>query len=74
MKCLVLVRAAAANAFGAIATSIVSAEYPGRGEVLNQIANSKAIPELDRLEELWFALQTEMTQSGEISKFSSRNY
>jgi len=64
-------RAAAANAYGTIATSIVSAEYPGRGEVLNQIANSKAIPELAQLEELWFALQTEMTQSGEISKFTA---
>lgn len=64
-------RAAAANAYGTIATSIVSAEYPGRGEVLDQIANSKAIPELEQLEELWFALQTEMTQSGEISKFTT---
>lgn len=64
-------RAAAADAYGQISTSIVSAEYPGRGEVLNEIANAKAIPELEQLEELWFALQTEMTQSGEISKFTT---
>ncbi|MBA6389205.1 MotA/TolQ/ExbB proton channel family protein [Colwellia sp. BRX10-3] len=64
-------RAAAANAYGTIATSIVSSEYPGRGEVLDKIANSKAIPELEQLEELWFALQTEMTQSGEISRFTT---
>lgn len=64
-------RAAAANAYGSIATSIVSAEYPGRGEALDTIANAKAIPELEQLEELWFALQTEMTQSGEISKFTT---
>jgi len=64
-------RAAAANAYGAIATSIVSAEYPGRGEALNAIANAKEIPELEQLEELWFALQTEMTQSGEISQFTT---
>ncbi len=65
-------RAAAANAYGAIATSIVSAEYPGRGEALSAILSSKkAVPELEQLEELWFALQTEMTQSGEISKFST---
>ena len=63
-------RAAAADAFGAIHTSIVSAEYPGRGEALSRIANSKAIPALEDLEELWFALQTEMTQSGEISQFT----
>ncbi len=64
-------RAAAANAYGSIATSIVSAEYPGRGEVLDAIANSKEIPQLEQLEELWFALQTEMTQSGEVSKFTT---
>ncbi|MCO4800010.1 MAG: MotA/TolQ/ExbB proton channel family protein [Colwelliaceae bacterium] len=64
-------RAAAANAYGQIATSIVSAEYPGRGEALDSIANAKAIPELEQLEELWFALQTEMTQSGEISQFTA---
>jgi len=62
-------RAAAANAYGQIATSIVSAEFSGRGEALNRIANAKAIPSLEDLEELWFALQTEMTQSGKISKF-----
>jgi biopolymer transport protein ExbB len=64
-------RAAAANAYGTIATSIVSAEYPNRGEALDRIANAKEIPALEDLEELWFALQTEMTQSGEVSQFST---
>jgi len=64
-------RAAAAGAYGQIATSIVSAEFPGRGEALNRIANAKEIPALEDLEELWFALQTEMTQSGKVSKFTT---
>jgi len=64
-------RSAAADAFGAISSSIVSAEYPGRGEALSRIANSKEIPALEDLEELWFALQTEMTQSGEVSQFTT---
>jgi biopolymer transport protein ExbB len=64
-------RAAAASASGMISTSIVSAEFPNRVDDLNRIANSKKIPDLEDLEELWFALQTEMTQSGKISKFSS---
>ena len=45
-------RAAAADAYGTISTSIVSAQYPGRGEALNRIANSKEIPSLPDLEEL----------------------
>jgi len=64
-------RAAAADAYGQIATSIVSAEFSGRGKTLDVIANSKKIPELEQLEELWIALQTEMTQSGKVSQFSS---
>ncbi|NQZ83154.1 MAG: MotA/TolQ/ExbB proton channel family protein [Colwellia sp.] len=64
-------RSAAADAYGKIVTSIVSAEYPGRGEALSRIANSKEIPALEDLEELWFALQTEMTQSGQISQFTA---
>jgi biopolymer transport protein ExbB len=64
-------RAAAADAYGQIATSIVSAEFAGRGAALDVIANSKKIPELDQLEELWIALQTEMTQSGQVSQFTA---
>jgi len=64
-------RSAAADAYGQISSSIVSAQYPGRGEALSRIANSREIPGLEDLEELWFALQTEMTQSGEISQFSA---
>ncbi|ALO35527.1 flagellar motor protein MotA [Colwellia sp. MT41] len=63
-------RAAAANAYGQISTSIVSAEFPNRGAALSRIANSKEIPSLSDLEELWFALQTEMTESGKVSRFS----
>jgi len=63
-------RAAAANAYGTISTSIVSAEFANRGKALNRIANSKEIPGIADLEELWFALQTEMTESGKISQFS----
>jgi biopolymer transport protein ExbB len=64
-------RGAAANAYGKVVTSIISAEFPGRGEVLNKIANSKKIPSLPDLEELWFALQTEMTESGKVSQFTT---
>ncbi len=64
-------RGAAASAYGMISTSIISAEHPGRGDVLNKIANSKKIPGLADLEELWFALQSEMTESGKVSRFTT---
>ncbi|TLU64862.1 MotA/TolQ/ExbB proton channel family protein [Thalassotalea litorea] len=66
-----VVRRASGNAYGRIATSIVSAEYPGREAVLDKLANAKEIPVLAELEELWFALQTEMTESGKVSTFDA---
>lgn len=66
-----VVRRASGNAYGAIATSIVSAQYPGRHETLDKLANAKEIPALNELEELWFAMQTEMTESGKVATFEA---
>ena len=66
-----VVRRASGNAYGRIATSIVSAQYPGREAVLESLANAKEIPVLSELEELWFAMQTEMTESGKIAAFEA---
>lgn len=66
-----VVRRASGNAYGRIATSIVSAEFPGREATLEKLSLAKEIPVLSELEELWFSLQTEMTESGKISSFSA---
>ena len=65
-----VVRQAASEAYGRIATSIVSAQYPGRADFLQTMSEeSGAIPNIRQLEDLWFALQTEMTESGKVTKF-----
>ncbi|MEH6711564.1 MAG: MotA/TolQ/ExbB proton channel family protein [Paraglaciecola polaris] len=67
-----VVRQASSEAFGQISTSIVSAEFPGRGEFLkNMSEESKGLPNIQELEDLWFALQTEMTESGQVSRFQT---
>ncbi|WP_026375543.1 MotA/TolQ/ExbB proton channel family protein [Aestuariibacter salexigens] len=67
-----VVRQASAEAYGRISTSIVSAEFPGRGEFLQRMSEeSKGLPSISELEDLWFALQTEMTESGRISRFQA---
>ncbi|WP_133469296.1 MotA/TolQ/ExbB proton channel family protein [Paraglaciecola marina] len=67
-----VVRQASAEAYGQISTSIVSAEFPGRGEFLKRMSEeSKGLPNIKELEDLWFALQTEMTESGQVSKFTT---
>lgn len=67
-----VVRQASADAYGRISTSIVSAQYPGRDAFLAEMSqDSKGLPNITELEELWYALQTEMTASGQVVKFSA---
>ncbi|MBQ1784719.1 MAG: MotA/TolQ/ExbB proton channel family protein [Gammaproteobacteria bacterium] len=66
-----VVRQAAAETVGRISTSVVSAQYPGRAELLDKLATAKELPTLTELEELWIALQTEMTESGKVVAFDA---
>ncbi|MCC2616676.1 MotA/TolQ/ExbB proton channel family protein [Aestuariibacter halophilus] len=67
-----VVRQAASEAFGRISTSIVSAEYPGRAAFLQRMSEeSKGLPNIGELEDMWIALQTEMTESGKVSRFTT---
>ncbi|MER2491419.1 MotA/TolQ/ExbB proton channel family protein [Catenovulum sediminis] len=68
-----VVRQASGETVGRIATSIVSAqpEYANRTELLAKLAEAKELPKLNELEELWFALQTEMTESAKVVKFDA---
>ena len=51
--------------------SLVSAQFPGRADKLNAIADSKALPTIEQLETLWFTLQHEMTESGKVVYFNA---
>ncbi|WAJ69331.1 MotA/TolQ/ExbB proton channel family protein [Catenovulum adriaticum] len=68
-----VVRQAAGDTVGRIATSIISAQpaYSDRTELLGRLAEAKELPKLNELEELWFALQTEMTESSKVVKFEA---
>jgi len=67
-----VVRRAAGNTIGSITTSNISAQYPGRSELLTELAAAKELPTTKELEELWIALQTEMTESGKVVKFETQ--
>ena len=68
-----VVRQAASEAYGRISTSIVSAQYPGRSEFLSDMSEeSKGLPNIQELENLWFALQKEMTEGGEVARFTTQ--
>ncbi len=53
--------------------SVISAQYPNRGEWLGQFAQKMGtasnLATIDEMEHLWFELQREMTASGRVVKF-----
>ena len=55
-------------------TSIVSAQYENRGEFLTGLAKkmgtSSELASIEEIERLWFELQREMTESGNVVKFT----
>ncbi len=51
--------------------SIISAQFPGRIDTLETITDSKALPTIDQLENLWYTLQHEMTESGKVVYYST---
>lgn len=51
-------------------SSIISAQYPDRAEKLVSMIESKALPTIEQLENLWFTLQHEMTESGKVVRFN----
>jgi len=64
-----IVRGNATETIGAIATSNISAQFKGREQLLKKLSVAKELPTITELEELWIALQTEMTESAKVSKF-----
>lgn len=55
-------------------TSVVSAQISGRGEFLDELAqsmgSSSKLASIEEIERLWFELQREMTQSGKVHTFT----
>ena len=55
-------------------TSVISAQIPGRGQFLDEFAqsmgSSSKLASISEIERLWFELQREMTQSGKVTTFN----
>ena len=60
---------------GVVEGSIVSAEFPGRGDWLGEFAQSMGrsskLASIEEIERLWLELQQEMTESGKVSRFTA---
>lgn len=64
-----VVRQVAGDTRGVIQESLISGQLPGRAEPLDKLAQSKELPSIQQLQDLWFLLQQEMTEAGKVVKF-----
>lgn len=55
--------------------SMISAEIPGRGEFLDNLAQSMGksskLASIEEIERVWFEIQREMTQAGKVTSFNT---
>ncbi len=65
------VRQVANDLKGKLDNSITSAQFPGRGEFLSDLAQRKDLPTILELRKLWFELQQELTEQGKVVRFQA---
>jgi biopolymer transport protein ExbB len=63
-------RQVAGDAANVFEQSIISAQYPDRGDFLRTLATAKALPSITELERLWYEMQREMTATGAIARYT----
>lgn len=66
-----VVRQVSGDVAGTLESSLVSAQLPGRSEFLSNLAERKAIPNIDELRRLWFEIQRQITENGRVVTFSA---
>ncbi len=69
-----IVRQVAGDTKGQIETSLVSAQYPNRGDALDVLTRGRVLPTVDQLELLWATLFEEMVAQGKIVSFQSEYF
>jgi len=67
-----VVRIVAGDVSSVLYNSLISAQYPKRDGFVGELAQSKALPSIDKLEKLWFEMQREMTETGRNVKFQAK--
>jgi biopolymer transport protein ExbB len=63
-------RQVAADTANVFEQSIISAQYPDREPFLRSLADAKSLPSIAELERLWVEMQTELTETAKISRFT----
>ncbi len=64
-----VIRQVAGDTAGILDNSLVSAQIHDRTGELIRLSNEKKLPSIEEMEEVWFRMQEEMTESGKVSQF-----
>ncbi len=64
-----VVRQASADVSGVVYDSMISAQFPGRDEFFAKLSATTSLPSTRDLEQLWFEMQREMTETGRVARF-----
>ncbi len=64
-----VVRQVAADGSAILYNSLTSAQFPKRDEFFAGLGKAKELPSIGELERLWFEIQREMTESGQVVRF-----
>jgi len=65
-----VVRQYAGETIGELQNSIISSQFKKRKEFIQDIAKTKTLPAIHDLENLWFNIQQEMTESGKVATYA----
>lgn len=66
-----VVKQVASDFKGQFQGSNISAQIKGRDELMTNLSGRKKLPNISELENMWFEIQREMTESGKIVEFKS---
>lgn len=66
-----IVRQASGDIQAALNDSMVSAQYQGRDEFLSELAQRKALPNVQELRTVWSRMVTEIAESGKVVSFNA---
>jgi biopolymer transport protein ExbB len=66
-----VVRQVAGDTVGVVRSSLVSAQYPDRGEIATRLAQIKGLPSIEDLDALRILLFEEMAESAKVTRFPS---
>jgi biopolymer transport protein ExbB len=65
-------RQVAGDVSSVVLNSLTTARFPERDEFLAKLAKAKSLPSIVELEQLWFEMQREMTETGRVARFDTK--